>query len=495
MKLSFLFSLILLFSFQINASHIAGGEITYRYIGDSTGIQRHYLVRLTMYQDRSGISIGNTQNINYTSSCNSGGFILAPKINSTTNGGVPLQSAYDCADLSQPGSISFAKWVFEMDVVLPAPCSDWNFYWSSCCRNPSITNINNPASQGFILKSQLNNYLGPNSSPVFTTEAARQFCAHSPEPLVLSQHCIEPDGDSLLYYLAQPLDDPYPGTPIPWEPGFGINNPITTANGINLNAATGVMIFKPTAVEVDVFKINVDEFRFDSTTFHWNKISTITRELQIPIVNTCNIAAVNWNIQIPDSTANEIVASCGTQEIEFKTSVPVACSSISPDGTDFIIYKSDGTLLPVVSANGVCVNGYTTLIKIQLSDTISQNDSMQIVSYVGSDLNTLINYCGFSLPIGDSIALVVNSCPNIGLIENKIVKGIYPNPFEEFIELEFGNNSLKTITIYNSNGQLVLSSKIEEKAFTLDLRNLPEGIYIVQVAEDANIVSKKIVKK
>ena len=38
--------LALLMSFVSTASHLAGGDIQYRYIGDSTGIARHYKVIL-----------------------------------------------------------------------------------------------------------------------------------------------------------------------------------------------------------------------------------------------------------------------------------------------------------------------------------------------------------------------------------------------------------------------------------------------------------------
>lgn len=491
----FFFALCLGFSTNSRASHIAGGEITYRYIGDSTNIARHYLLRLTLYQDMSGINLGSSANLVYTSSCNSGGTIQAPLINSSGNMGVPIQSPYDCVGINQPGVINYAKWVFEVDVTLPTNCNDWEFYWQSCCRNPAITNLANASSQGFVIKSLLNNNFGPNSSPFFASDAARHFCSHSPQNLVLSQQAFDVDGDSLFYYFAQPLDDPYPGVPIPFQNGFSVQNPISTFSGMNLNPATGVMIFRPTAVEVDVFKINVDEFRFDTASTLWINIGTITRELQIPILNNCSQAAINWTLQLNNSTTNKIVASCGTQELEFNTSVPIDCGSISPDGTDFLIYRSDGTLLPVVSASGVCNFGYSNTIRIQLHDTISQNDSMHIISYVGSDFNTLINYCGFSLPVGDSITVVVRDCPNIGLEQKDIISGIYPNPFKNDVKIEFEDNSPKELFIFNSNGQLLLERSISEKTYNIDLKELPKGLYILQVKESDHYVTKKIVKK
>ena len=58
--------LVLLFgllSVGMSASHLAGGDIQYKYIGDSTGIQRHYKVILRVYRDVTGIAMPNTETV------------------------------------------------------------------------------------------------------------------------------------------------------------------------------------------------------------------------------------------------------------------------------------------------------------------------------------------------------------------------------------------------------------------------------------------------
>ena len=61
--------LALLMSFVSAATHLAGGDIQYRYIGDSTGIPRHYKVILRVYRDVTGIPMPTTDQVTVSSGC------------------------------------------------------------------------------------------------------------------------------------------------------------------------------------------------------------------------------------------------------------------------------------------------------------------------------------------------------------------------------------------------------------------------------------------
>ena len=65
----FLTLLLFLISFGMMGSHLSGGDIQYRYIGDSTNVARQYEVLLRIYRDNSGIAMGNTQTVYINSSC------------------------------------------------------------------------------------------------------------------------------------------------------------------------------------------------------------------------------------------------------------------------------------------------------------------------------------------------------------------------------------------------------------------------------------------
>jgi len=66
----FLTTLFLVFGVLSSfASHYAGGDIQYKYIGDSTGINHHYKVILRLYRDASGVGMPATTNVTVSSTC------------------------------------------------------------------------------------------------------------------------------------------------------------------------------------------------------------------------------------------------------------------------------------------------------------------------------------------------------------------------------------------------------------------------------------------
>jgi len=76
---------------------------------------------------------------------------------------------------------------------------------------------------------------------------------------------------------------------------------------------------------------------------------------------------------------------------------PIQCSSIAADGSDFAV--TGGSRISVTGASGSCdASGLTDTIRVQLSAPIQSAGSYQLTLQVGSDGNTLLNYCGFSTP-------------------------------------------------------------------------------------------------
>ena len=53
-----LLALLLLAPLASKASHIIGGDIQYKYVGDSTGVANQYRVKLVLYRDLTGIGLG-----------------------------------------------------------------------------------------------------------------------------------------------------------------------------------------------------------------------------------------------------------------------------------------------------------------------------------------------------------------------------------------------------------------------------------------------------
>ncbi|MFZ9732461.1 MAG: hypothetical protein ACO3BA_03760, partial [Schleiferiaceae bacterium] len=66
-----LLALLLLAPLASKASHIIGGDIQYKYVGDSTGVANQYRIKLVLYRELTGIGLGTTQTVQIvSSSCN-----------------------------------------------------------------------------------------------------------------------------------------------------------------------------------------------------------------------------------------------------------------------------------------------------------------------------------------------------------------------------------------------------------------------------------------
>lgn len=82
--------------------------------------------------------------------------------------------------------------------------------------------------------------------------------------------------------------------------------------------------------------------------------------------------------------------------------------------------------------------------------------------------------------------------PGIGLDNN--IK-IYPNPTSNFINIELCNDFDIEIQLIGIVGEII-STKTSGSQFQLDLRSLPDGIYLMKIKHENQIIStNKIVKK
>ena len=84
---------------------------------------------------------------------------------------------------------------------------------------------------------------------------------------------------------------------------------------------------------------------------------------------------------------------CAPDELQLVFKDPMLCSSIAPDGSDFVV--TGNSAVTVAGAAGVCsADGFTYLLKVRLSAPVQNAGSFQISLRSGSDGNTIINECG-----------------------------------------------------------------------------------------------------
>jgi hypothetical protein len=75
---------------------------------------------------------------------------------------------------------------------------------------------------------------------------------------------------------------------------------------------------------------------------------------------------------------------------------------------------------------------------------------------------------------------------------------LYPNPFKDFVFLDFTTNDYKNseYQLFDSSGKLLKEEKIKDSKSEFNFSSLPSAMYIIRVNKDGkNIKTFKIIKK
>jgi len=424
----FLTLFLFLISFGMMGSHLSGGDIQYRYIGDSTNVARQYEVLLRIYRDNSGIPMGNTQTVYINSSCYSQQSLTVTLM--AGSGGI-APTLFDCVVPSSTTK-TLEIYAYKGIVTLPGNCNDFTFWWQQCCRPGGIDNINGSnglGSDGFYFDAKLNNTMGQNSSPIFVSEPVRAFCVNN--PFNWKQTVIENDGDSIIFSMIKCREGNYPGTDINFDAGWSASQPITSSY-FNLDPATGLINFLPTMQEIDVASVLVKEYRYDSLYGVWNLVGTASRDMMIQIEATCAPAVmdgVGLDFDAPGHYIDTITGlptvdyDCGDTAVTIYLDIKLDCYSISPDGTDFRMTSPTGQPWAIKNIIGNCnVNGETDSLTIVLNRPLAVNGKYYLYSKVGNDGNTILNKCVIAMDEFDTLVVNVDDCVNLVMeLENVTV--------------------------------------------------------------------------
>lgn len=73
---------------------------------------------------------------------------------------------------------------------------------------------------------------------------------------------------------------------------------------------------------------------------------------------------------------------------------------------------------------------------------------------------------------------------------------VYPNPFSDFVMIDAGNDTIKSIELYDLSGRLVYSKTVNQTLkFQLDTRQFVSGNYLLMIHTDKTSKSIKVYKK
>ncbi|MFT4834048.1 MAG: gliding motility-associated-like protein [Marinoscillum sp.] len=328
MKKIFLFVLLAGFVFSGQAFHIVGGEI--EFITLQAG---RYQINLIQYKDEA-----QTENDQYDQSVRVamfsnkdnrqvGSFVLFQQNISTVN-----YTNEECAIAElQTSRIIFTE-TFDLNPEDFQDIEGYYFVWERCCRNAVTKNIVNPDGTGMKYVLEIpplwkDDQPFINSSPVLLKPLSDYACIN--QLYYTNFTGTDPDGDSLVYRLATPLNSssadalPIPSSKphlrVNWNEGFSLSNSVPGSPSLNISPR-GLLTVKPFDIGVYVFSVVVEEWREKV------KIGEVQRDFQMLVVDGCNPPEPpKVTVQIPGN-------------LDFNPSVDTLYYSLTDDRKfDFII--------------------------------------------------------------------------------------------------------------------------------------------------------------
>ncbi|MEZ4938798.1 MAG: hypothetical protein R2799_14510, partial [Crocinitomicaceae bacterium] len=262
-RLFFISIFILTFSFIGRTTHILGGEMSYEDLGNDL-----YKVTFKVYRDC------NLSTNPYEDPAEVNVFDLTNGTSSNSPEMFPLIAIEDLhligatACDSAPNNACYRLLTYEKILSLPPTSGGYYVSYTRCCRTGSITNMINGLNEGMTVGTTIpgiNSNIGFNSSPVIGPEPEIFLCVGVPIDFSLAGS--DPDGDSLVYELVNPLSGTYdPNLPPPYPlvsfgVGYSAQQPLGASSQVSLDPVTGVLSMNPNQQGMFQFGLQVSEYR------------------------------------------------------------------------------------------------------------------------------------------------------------------------------------------------------------------------------------------
>lgn len=414
----FLSSLILsLMSLRSGATHIAGGDITYRHLG---GTQYEVTVRIffdCFYGSSGAISSDMTISVGFFDVNNnliSSVFISGQGPDTITN------VSYPC--IVPPSNFCIMKYVYVTTVNIPAPPGGFKAVFQRCCRNNIILNIVDPGNTGasFFTDVPDMNQVGTNNSPVFNYDPPVYLCIN--KPVQHDYSATDPDGDSLVYELFTPFSGasagnpqpqppgPPPYSPVTWAAGYSQANMLGTTPPMTIDPHTGMVTVTPTQLGVFVIGVRVKEYR------NGVYIGETKRDYQYNVIN-CTFSAVAA-FTTPQVNCSKTVSfqnnSQSANQFFWDFGVPGSTSDTSSAFAPVFTYPDFGTYeVTLVASDTICsdtVKSSVTLfpkpqLTLSIDSVLCGADSLALNAILGPSWPSAvpINYQWTASPASSAI--------------------------------------------------------------------------------------------
>jgi hypothetical protein len=209
-----------------SATHIVGGVLNYRYVGNNNYeftmfIYRDCINGLAPFDDPAMIQVSLGNNTEY-----------AEYFANITQYPDTLSAYVDdpCVSEQPNVCVEYVKHIFTIN--LPTNPLGYIVSYSRCCRNNSILNLTRGSSGAgneidwgatYTINIPGGNTPLTNSSPVFKNFPPIGICAN--KPIIFDHSATDADGDSLVYRLCNPFDGATKDNPTNNSPFFVYQQP------------------------------------------------------------------------------------------------------------------------------------------------------------------------------------------------------------------------------------------------------------------------------
>lgn len=304
--LGFIFSIS-----NINATHIVGGDITYKYLGKDT-----FEVTLTIrrdcnlgspeaqFDDPALLSIYDGRTGRVRIDLGKNGQVNVPyRDDDTLNTFIRSDCGFEGAQVC----VHETKYVTK--IYLPYNTRGYYIVYQRCCRNSSLNNIVDPLEAGSTYSVRIDRVpqTQTNSSPVFKNWPDIYICKD--KPIDFDNSARDADGDSLVYKLWNPilgltreapqLSQPFAVVPdfvpVQFLPSYGLNN-LLGGTPLRIDSITGKITGTPNMVGQFLVGVEVQEYR------NGVYLGSVYRDFQYN-VRVCALPPVA-NFTAPDTDCN-----------------------------------------------------------------------------------------------------------------------------------------------------------------------------------------------
>ncbi|MFZ1714026.1 MAG: PKD domain-containing protein [Saprospiraceae bacterium] len=391
-------TMLVLLVTQANATHIVGGNITYRCVAKDI-YEVTMVVRRDCYNgdpeaffdDPASIGIFDRTGELMQGLGTKGQLLLKLNQNDT------LESIMEnLCSLDGVNSVCIHETTYRGTVFLPFRPGGYYLMYQRCCRNVPIQNIKEPLETGASWVVHISDLAMSqcNSSPVFKKWSPIFICVG--KPFRFDHGATDKDGDSLVYKLWTPYTGATRNFPKPQPPNKPDFNPISWqepysqsdmlgGDPIKIDSKTGEITAVPGTLGQFLIGVQVEEYR------NGQFIGTVFRDYEVKIIDCTNLVdakIIAPALQCDDLTVNFKQESQNALHSRWFFDFDRNLNATSSEAEPTYKYTDTGTykVALVITRDSTCFDTAFQIVRLKLSSATTVDFAARSGECINGDL-------------------------------------------------------------------------------------------------------------